>query len=143
MESNLVRHAREELQRAGLLDSDSDYGGALGRDVMEMVKRFSDDGHSGLSAAAAISLFEKLARFEPITPLTGEDDEWEHVARHLYQNKRYPYVFREGGEAYDIEGRIFRHPDGACFTSRESRVPVTFPYTPTREYVDVPEETEE
>lgn len=28
-------------------------------------------------------------------------------------------------------------PDGGCYTSRDSLVPVTFPYTPKSEYVDV------
>ncbi len=32
---------------------------------------------------------------------------------------------------------IFREPDGACYTSFESRVPIEFPYTPERTYVDV------
>ena len=47
-------------------------------------------------------------------------------------------MFKENGEAYDGEGRIFRDPDGSCFTSIDSRVPVTFPYVPKREYVDRP-----
>jgi len=49
-------------------------------------------------------------------------------------------VFKdETGEAYDINGKVFREPSGSCYTSFESRVPVTFPYTPTTEYVDVVE----
>ena len=40
-------------------------------------------------------------------------------------------------EVYDMDGRVFREPNGTCYTSRNSRVDITFPYTPTTEYVDV------
>ncbi len=125
-----------------MFDKDSDYGGMMGHAVMKMIKQFSEEGHSGFSASIAIGLFEKLARFEPLTPLTGEDDEWDNVSQisddPLFQNKRCPHVFKDkDGTAYDIVGKIFRHADGVCFTNRKSRVPVTFPYVPKREYVDV------
>lgn len=136
--SNLVAHAKKEMEIAGLFDKDSDYGGMIGEAVLKMVQMFSEEGHSGYSAPMAISIFEKVARFEPLTPLTGADEEWVEVSDGIFQNCRCSHVFRENGEAYDIDGRIFREPDGSCFTSRESHVPVTFPYTPKREYVDVP-----
>ena len=136
--SNLTSFARNELQIAGLFDEDSDYGGMLGDAVMRMVEQFAEEGHSGFSASQAIKIFQRVASFEPLTPLTGEDDEWTEVADGLLQNRRCSHVFKENGEAYDSEGRIFREPDGVCFTSGDSRVPITFPYTPTRTYVDVP-----
>jgi len=139
----LVEFARDELARAGLFDKDSDYGGMMGEAVMKMIEQFADEGHSGFSAGMAISAFERLAKFEPLSPLTGDDDEWVEVGtqngKPLYQNKRCGHVFREGKDfAYDIEGRVFREPSGACFTSYDSRIEVAFPYTPKREYVDVP-----
>lgn len=136
--SNLVDHARRELKIAGLFDKDSDYGGMLGDAIMKMVEQFADEGHSGFSAMMAISAFQKVAAFEPLTPLTGSDDEWGEVAADLFQNKRCCHVFKTADGAYDSEGRIFREPSGACFQNRDSRVPVTFPYMPKREYVDVP-----
>lgn len=135
---SLEDFAREELKRAGLFDKDSDYGGMLGDAIMKMVKVFADEGHSGFSAGTAINIFSKVARFEPLTPLTGEDDEWTEVTDGVFQNRRCSHVFKEEGGAYDSEGRIFREPSGLCFTGKDSRVPVTFPYTPKREYVDVP-----
>ena len=39
-----------------------------------------------------------------------------------------------------MRGKVFRDPDGFCFTNRDSRTPVTFPYTPATVYVDVPAE---
>ena len=137
---SLQAFAKAELTRVGAFDKDSMYGGMLGEAVMKMVDVFADEGHSGYSASIAISLFERVARFEPLTPLTGEDDEWNEIGSQeggpLFQNCRCPHVFKDKNGAYDIEGRIFRDPSGSCFTNRESRVPVTFPYTPKREYVD-------
>jgi hypothetical protein len=136
---SLTDFAKDELTRAGLFDKDSDYGGMLGEAVMKMMEVFAAEGHSGFSANMAISIFSKVARFEPLTPLTGEDDEWHEVGEGMFQNKRCPHVFKDAERgAYDGNGRVFREPSGVCFTSSESSVPVTFPYTPTTEYVDVP-----
>lgn len=139
--SEILTFGESELRRAGLFDADSDYGGMLGEAVMKMLRQFEEEGHSGMSASMAISIFERLARFEPLSPLTGDDDEWHDPWDDApwLQNRRCSHVFKDKatGEAYDSEGRIFRHPDGATFTSRDSRVPVTFPYVPKREYVDV------
>lgn len=136
--SNLESFAKDELTRAGMFNKDSDYGGMLGDAVMKMVKVFADEGHSGYSASMAVSVFERVARFEPLTPLTGADDEWMEVHDGTFQNIRCSHVFKEGGVAYDIQGKVFREPGGGCYTNFDSRVPVTFPYTPKIEYVDVP-----
>jgi hypothetical protein len=138
---NLTNHARSELERAKLFSKEGDfYGGMMGEAVMKLIEVFADEGHSGMSASYCISIFEKLARFEPLTPLTGDDDEWNEVGDGVFQNKRCSHVFKQDGDAYDSEGKIFREPDGVCYTSKDSRVPVTFPYVPKREYIDVPKE---
>lgn len=134
----LTDFAKEELTRAGLFDKDSDYGGALGPAILKMIEVFADEGHSGFSAGMAVNAFTKLARFEPLTPLTGEDDEWTEVEEGVFQNRRCSRIFKDESGAYDIDGKVFREPSGACFTSRDSRVYIDFPYTPSTEYVDVP-----
>lgn len=136
----LLEHAKHELSLIASEDEDvaDEMQLEMNAHILEMVERFADAGHSGFSASYAVAVLEKLLRFEPLTPLTGEDEEWTEVADGVFQNKRCSHVFKENGEAYDIDGKIFREPSGACFTSSESRVPVTFPYTPKREYVDVP-----
>jgi hypothetical protein len=137
----LLLHAREEMRRAGLYDTDADYGGALAPKIEELVESFSGQGHSGASAFVVIGLLKKLLSFEPLSPLTGEDDEWTEVANGIWQNRRCGRIFKErDGVAYDIEGRIFVEPDGGHYVSGESRVEVSFPYTPMREYVNVPAE---
>lgn len=137
-EGNLVSHARTELEIAGWMEPDAMYGSMMGNAVIDMQKLFSMEGHSGMSAGLAIGLFERVSRFEPLAPLTGNDDEWVEVYEGCFQNRRCSHVFKENGEAYDINGKVFREPSGSCFTSPDSRVPVTFRYQPKTEYVDVP-----
>ena len=142
--SNLIEHARRELQAVGMFDHDSDYEGMLGDAVMELVSVFSKQEHSGFSASMCINLFKTVASYEPLAPLTGSADEWVDVSEvsegTLWQNKRCSHVFKRGdGTAYDIQGKVFREPSGACYTNSDSHVDIEFPYTPTSEYVDVPE----
>ena len=140
-ESNLEKHAREELKRIGAFSEEGDfYGGMTGEAVMELVKVFAEQGHSGMSASLVRSLFNRAADYQPLSPLQGTDDEWNECGSGVFQNKRCSHVFKDkDGNAYDIYGKVFREPSGTCYTSRESRVPVTFPYTPKSEIVDVAE----
>jgi len=131
--SNLINHAKTEL--SFLLDGDE-----MNRDMYDhlihMVEEFAKEGHSGFSANYAINMLNKILRFEPIRPLTGEDDEWIQVSNTLWQNKRCGRVFKgEDGRAYDIEGKVFVEPNGVTYTSRDSYVYVAFPYTPKTRYV--------
>ena len=106
-ESNLVLHAKRELALAGLLDAESDYDGELGVAALEIVHVFDKQGHSGASAAMVISLVEKLLRYEPLTPLTADPDEWmpldEEVfgKANVFQSRRDSKMFSEdGGRTY-------------------------------------------
>ena len=77
--NQLVNYAEQELRLAGLFDEDSLYGGMLGEAVMELVKVFAHQNHSGLSATLVLHIFNKVAKYNPLTPLTGEP---ERVVRH-------------------------------------------------------------
>jgi hypothetical protein len=138
---NLIAHAKRELAPS-LKEGGDGPNRWMADDLIELLAVFSAQGHSGFSASYATSAVEKLMRFEPLGPLTGDDDEWNEVGDGVFQNRRCSHVFKQAdrfnGQAYDIEARIFREPSGACFTGRDSFVPITFPYTPKREYVDVP-----
>jgi hypothetical protein len=152
--SNLEKHALMEFKAAGWLNDSGEYCDEMQemicRHVLALLDVFSGEGHSGSTAPYAINMFKTLAMYEPIVPLTGEDWEWNEIAREmtgsnngtLYQNKRCGRVFKDDDGAYDIEGIVFyewyedenheRHK--SHFTGRESRVNVTFPYTPKTEY---------
>lgn len=141
MSDTYIEHAKRELKALGYKLDDTEEGPNkwVAENIFELLKVFASQGHSGSSAPYVANLFCKLAKLEPAAPLQGTDDEWVAVADGVWQNNRASNVFKGiDGRAYDIEGRIFRDPDGSCYTSRDSRVYVTFPYTPKRVYVDRP-----
>jgi hypothetical protein len=125
----LTAFAHMELEAAGLFAKDSDYDGALGQAVVDLVELFASQGHSGASAARVLALFGRVAAFRPLTPLTGNDDEWNEVSADLWQNKRRASVFKGASGAYDIDAVAFRDPNGWIYTNG-THTPVTFPYTP-------------
>jgi hypothetical protein len=153
--SNYHKHALIEFKAAKWLDENGNYCDemqeAICKHILKLLDVFGEEGHSGSTAPYTISIFSKLAGFEPIVPITGEDWEWAEVSTGVYQNKRCSHVFKQAdrfnGQAYDIDGKIFwewyrSSEDGKIhkshFTGSESCVPITFPYTPKREYVFVP-----
>ena len=136
---NLYEHAKDEMN---LVWHEEDEMQDVIKDcVLDIVSVFSAQGHSGFSAPYTINVLTKLLAFEPLGPLTGEDHEWcwlDSGDEMKAQNKRDGRVFLRGdGSAYFIEGKVFREPSGACFTSKDSRVEVTFPFIPQTEYIDV------
>lgn len=142
---NYVEHAKREFLALGYTPlSEPQENGPdkwIQESVLELLRVFAAQGHSGMSAPYCINTFRKLALFEPLGPLTGEDHEWVEIADGVFQNARCSHVFKQAdrfnGQAYDINGRVFREPNGNCYTNGNSLVPVTFPYIPQIEYVDV------
>jgi len=159
---SINQHAKLELELAGFFDKDSDYGGSIAEDVMELLDVFSKQGHSGMSAPAVAGLFHKLATFQSIMPITGKDEEWGDVkdgvdGQHWYQNKRCSALFkdRKDGTPYYIDALIKRDQNGTCWsgmawlseedykTGDRSKMVgkkgyvKSFPFTPKTFYIDV------
>jgi hypothetical protein len=145
-------YAMNEFRAAGWVDADGKWGDewqeAICNHVLDLLKVFGDEGHSGTTAPYAVNLFKDLALFKPIVPLTGEDWEWRECDG-ILQNTRLGSVFKGDlfdGKAYRTDGRIFwewcQADDGRMYkshySSRDSFVPIEFPYTPMTEYVFVP-----
>ena len=136
--SNLVAHAKKEFALAGWDKPETDgMQQMICEQILELIELFASHGHSGSSAMYAIGMFHRLVQFEPISPLTGEAHEWgTEVSPN--QNNRCSRVFRdEDGTAYDSKGKVFVEAGGVGYLSGDSRVPVTFPYTPKTEYINV------
>ena len=136
---SLIEHAKREFEVLGW-PGDCEMQEMACDNILELLEVFSEQGHSGSSAHYVLTQFFELAKFNPISPLTGNDDEWNEVREGTYQNNRDSGVFKKGknGEAYWIYGKIFREPNGATFTSKDSKVPVNFPWVkPEPEIVEV------
>jgi hypothetical protein len=107
--SNLLTFAQDEMRRAGLYDADADYAGEIPKAVERMISTFAAEGHSGMSAELTLQIFEKVARFKPLTPITSDPSEWMDVSEYsggpMWQNRRSPTVFSTDGGAtwYDLD----------------------------------------
>ena len=148
---SLLEYAMDELDRIGMTADGDEYNAMMRNHILHMVEEFAKEGHSGFSASYAIQCLEKLLRFEPLSPLTGEDNEWVDV-RGLgdepgWQNRRCSRVFKNtDGKAYDIDGIVYwqwvEREDGSKYKSyytkggRSSIKYIEFPYTPKTEYVE-------
>lgn len=151
--SNYKTHALNEFRAAKWVDANDKFIDGMQEmicnHVLKLLDVFANEGHSGSSATYAINMFEKLAKFEPLVPLTGEDWEWNEVSDGVFQNKRCSHVFKQAdrfdGQPYDIEAVVFwewftdkesGEKFKSYYTSSDSFKSITFPYTPKREYVE-------
>ncbi|MBR3117681.1 MAG: hypothetical protein IKF29_00425 [Oceanobacillus sp.] len=123
----MIEWAKKELER---IKHDSDgVQDRMDKYVLEILQVFCNQGHSNHTAPYVMNIVQRLVRFMPLTPLTGEDDEWTEVSNGLYQNKRYSAVFKEAdGKAYNSEGKIFTNDGITWFTNINSRIYIEFPY---------------
>ena len=141
----MIDWAKRELDAAGYTESSEtdNINAMMRRDVLQLLEMFAEQGHSGMSAPFALKLFERLANWKPIAPLTGEPDEWTEVGPDMWQNKRASNVFKgEDGRAYWMDGIVFweivkdnpedinGEPYKIYYTSRDSRVYIdAFPWS--------------
>ena len=128
----LLDYAKRELDYAFPGEQDGMQQLAM-ENVMELLEKFCEQGHSGMSAPYVLGLFNRLVNWHPIKPLTGEEDEWKEAygENEMQQNKRCSHVFRyhhDNSTAHDSHGKVFIDKDGCGYTCAESSVPITFPY---------------
>ena len=113
-------YAKSELEKFDWEDDKEIYDGMLSRAVMKLIKCFDDQGHSGASAGVVLHVFERLVHFKPLTPLTGEDDEWADRGNGQYQNKRCSSVFKSDKDgAYQLDK-----------SKKDGKTPIKFPFSP-------------
>ena len=150
MKKNLLEFAQSELDILGLKEDGTEVDVAMRKHLLHMIEEFAKEGHTPQSALYAIACLTKLLKYEILTPLTGEMLEWEpsHFEGEelICVNTRSNRVFRKNGpqDAYDAEGKVFWEwkttEDGRLYkdfyTTEESKTPITFPYTPTTEYIE-------
>lgn len=145
-EDPLIKFAKEQLDDGFYDDS---YTESIKKDTLELITIFAKQRHSGLGATLTTTIFDRLVNFLPLSPLTGEDDEWseptsrmavgEYIDMYMQSNKKCPRVMRdvyirkdtdeiEYIMAYDTEAEIYSYDDGKTWKS--SVTPIDFPYYP-------------
>lgn len=100
-ESNLVTHARRELELIGEEPDTIEW-------YVRVIKEFAAFGHSGSSAFFTTNTLERLLRFEPLAYITNRPEDWFHHGSDIWgeeggiwQNKRDGRLFSsDGGKTY-------------------------------------------
>jgi len=114
--TTLVEHARRELELAGQTEEDPGYAAAL----TATVAAFASHGHSGASAEHAIEQLTALLKYEHLSPLTSDPDEWEDQSERsgvpMWQNRRNPRAISvDRGRTY----RLVDDDSGATYVSQD------------------------
>lgn len=112
---SLLEHAKRELKLAGYDISDKGcnmhddkeplkgYVNSCAKNAYELIKTLSKAGHSGMSIGITLGIFNKLAKWETLTPLTNNPDEWTQLSEWEsvgYQSKRNPSCFTSDFKTY-------------------------------------------
>ena len=157
-DSPLVKWAREEvrlIKENDLKDNDADeisvkYAASCYDSALEAFEVLCGQGHSGMSIKMTQHILNRLIDTHPLTPITGEDSEWEECeineeSAKMYQNKRYPALFKDvnadGTIRYsDVDYFAIKNiHDGNCYhggiashiTENEKWLPeIKMPYMP-------------
>lgn len=82
---NLLEHARIEFMKAGYnVDKDTytknDYFDDCAKCVYDLLELLEKQGLSNTSRNIVLSLFNKLAQYKTLSPLTNNQDEWTNIS---------------------------------------------------------------
>jgi hypothetical protein len=104
----LMEHATRELSLANMYSDDHD--AHIARCVLDLVQIFSEQGHSGMSALITIEIFNRVARYQTLTPITDNPREWSDHGD-LWQSERQSSLFsNDGGKTYwDVDNKDVIH----------------------------------
>lgn len=135
---NLIEFSENELNNLLTSCKDSDeynLQNVMNKSILEIIKKFSEQHFTGTTSSYCINILIRLLNYKPLTPLTGEDSEWEDIQKYgsentSYQNKRCPAIFKDSeGKAYNVESKIFSDDNGkSWYTCSASREYIDFPY---------------
>lgn len=107
--SNYIKHARKEFKIAWS-NEDDEMQNFMCKQVIELLSVLATHGDSGFSINYKLNLFQNVAKFKTIAPLTFKDDEFgePYCLEGIRQNKRNSGVFM------DKDGRFYYVDDFIC-----------------------------
>lgn len=103
---------------------------SLTNPIFKLIKDFDKEAQKRI-----LEVVRKLMTYTPLSPLTGEPEEWVYQGGGLFQNNRMPSIFMEEGKAYWIDAVVYYEPtqyyiDWIGFTGSFSRKFIEFPFDP-------------
>lgn len=124
---------------------DEDYGIMCYNAAEQLLAVFEEQGHSGYSAITVCSIFERLVKGKPLTPIKDEEDQWRRAYSFKkdpvksYQHKRmsslFKYVAPDSTVSYYDIDRIRAYDQNSTNFSTthindivSEYFPITFPY---------------
>ena len=139
---NLKEHALQQFELLGWT-KDGKFKDDMQEDIcngtLKLIEIFSEQGHSGMTAPYAISLFEKLASWKSIADITANREWWngDIGSGNMVQSRIQCDVFSteedlKKNRAYFLDGIIFKDRDGCCYTNSKSRVWFDLPGLPPK-----------
>jgi hypothetical protein len=141
--SGLLLFAEQELAR--ITKADDGMQAHINKHLLDMVRVFSEESHTGFSAHYTINILNRLLRFLPLSPIEDTPEDWNEVGPGDYQHKRCSKVFKDkdkfDGKAFTIDAKVFSDDGGkSWFTNSNSQEVIEFPYyvptSPKRYLVD-------
>ncbi len=144
-DSGFLQHAKREFEFIKL--DKSGYNKWMIQNITDLLKMLSIQRHSQTLYDTLDSL-KKLATFQPLTPLTFEEDEWLDVSEacgeeSMYQNIRMSNIFKHGidGKPYSLDAILWIDDDGVGFNGTingySSCQYVKIPFIPKTFRIDV------
>lgn len=144
---------KRERESEGVAEGEFSYGGSCYESALKAFNSLCEDGHSGMSIGFTKNILNRLIDGNPLSVITGEDDEWNENLRgenhpcKVYQNKRMSSLFKDvypdGTVKYTCNGNYFCIDinNGISYTGGGARdiidalYPITMPYYPTAEKI--------
>lgn len=127
--STLCQKAIREFELAGYINSNDEMSKLMVNQVLETLAVFSSHDNSGFSAGIELKLFDILAHYKILTPLTFKDNEWDKIDKDLWQNNRITSIFKDNtgkihynnaycykiNRSYSYETKKWREGNGICY----------------------------
>ena len=123
---NMVKYAERELDLIGMTKDDpyteetrkmeatEGMNCQIREKILEVIKTFSKQGHSGFSANYCLAILEKLMSYHPLSPLMNKEVEWvETEEMGICQHRRAFALFRYGKDDFRIMGKKVSLPMSA------------------------------
>lgn len=130
---SLQNYSEFELSKLAQANSTDENITKLVTYITQVICEFESAQLNNMDAMHLLSVLPRLLRFKPLTPLTGEPNEWEEIGLGVFQNKRCSSVIQfEDGHVIDRDQFVVSDDGGlSWYTSNKFKSdPIKFPYYP-------------